>query len=235
MVSTPNQVIYGWHVTGDLVVNAPGVVISNSWVEGYLDNENTALGSAPMKVTATTIGNPAKCNPLPGLGEHDYSAQGVRIVGMGDGFRVSGSNVSIQDSFVQTCDDPNNHDDGMQVYCPSPPLPQPCQNVVVKHNYLSVFNTQNYTAPLFGGSSPGGSNGQLANSSFTNNLLNGGVFTIYLYGSGLTIHDNDVVNGHWAYGAVDSTCSTVDWLNNHLVDIDSNNNVTKDYGSFNCA
>lgn len=231
VVNTPGQIIDGWHVAGTLLINAPGVTIRNSWIEGYLDNEATALGSARMTVTDTTIGNPSKCDPLPGLGEHDYTATRVRIIGQGDGFRVSGSNVSISDSYVQTCNDPDNHDDGLQVYCPSPDLPQPCHDIAVNHNTLSNANTGNFTAPLFGGQQPGGNNGQLANSKFTNNLLYGGVFSIYLYGTGLTITGNriatnpwhDTTDGNtyngWVYGASDVTCSTVTWSDNRAVTI----------------
>jgi hypothetical protein len=203
-ITTPNQVIDGWHVTGALIVKAPGVQIRNSWIEGVgvnanepLDNEFTALGSARMTVSNTTIGNPATCNPQPGLGEHDYTADRVRIIGMGDGFRVSGSNVTVTNSFVQTCDDPNNHDDGIQTYCPAAFLPQPCSNVVVNHNTLSVAGTRNFTAPMFGGSNPGGSNGQIANSSYTNNLLWGGVFSIYTIGHNVTITGNRVATNRW--------------------------------------
>lgn len=235
IINTPNQVIDGWHVTGTLLVNAPGVTIRNSWIEGYLDNENTALGSARMTVTDTTIGNPNKCDPQPGLGEHDYTATRVRIIGQGDGFRVSGSNVTVTDSFVQTCDDPNNHDDALQIYCPASSLPQPCQNILMRHNTLSVAGVRNYTAPLFGGDNPGGPNGQLANSVFDGNLLDGGVFSIYLYGSGLTIQHNRIVDHSWTYGAVDSTCSTVTWSDNRAVTIDNNWQPNNTGTALNCA
>lgn len=247
VVNTPNAVIDGWHVTGTLLVNAPGVTVKNSWIEGYLDNEATALGSARMTVTDTTIGNPNRCDPQPGLGEHDYTATRVRIIGQGDGFRVSGSNVSISDSYVQTCNDPNNHDDGVQIYCPAPDLPQPCQNIVVNHNTLSNALTGNFTAPLFGGQQPGGNNGQLANSKFTSNLLYGGVYSIYLYGTGLTITGNRIAtnpwrspgdgntyNG-WVYGASDVTCSTVTWSDNRAVTIDGNWQPNNAGAALNCA
>lgn len=247
VINTPNAVIDGWHVTGTLLVNAPGVTIRNSWIEGYLDNEATALGSARMTVTDTTIGNPSKCDPQPGVGEHDYTATRVRIIGMGDGFRVSGSNVTVTDSFVQTCDDPNNHDDGLQIYCPAGSVPQPCQNVLMRHNTLSNALTRNFTAPLFGGDNPGGPNGQLANSTFDGNLLWGGVFSIYLYGQNLTIQHNRIAtnpwkdpssgttyNG-WVYGAVDSTCSTVTWLDNRTVGMDGNWQPNVDKGALACA
>lgn len=244
----------GLHVTGAVIVTVPGVTITDSWIEGIgvnanepLDNESTPLGSARMTVSHTTIGNPAVCNPQPGLGEHDYTAIGVRIIGMGDGFRVSGSNVTVRDSFVQTCDDPLNHDDGIQTYCPPQHLPQPCRNILVNHNTLSVAGTRNFTAPMFGGDNPGGPNGQLADSTYSNNLLWGGVFSIYLYGSGLTITGNRVATNPWTdpdgtacaanstgtaavggcsyrgwvWSASDVTCSTVAWSDNQAVTVDT--------------
>lgn len=194
----------GLHVTGALIVKAAGVTITNSWIEGngvnaneVLDNETTTAGAARMTVTNTTIGNPAVCNGQPGLGEHDYTADHVRIIGMGDGFRVSGNNVTIQNSFVQTCDHTTNHDDGTQIFCPPTAVPQPCQNVVIDHNTLSNAGTRNFTAPVFGGGDPGGSNGQFANSRITNNLLWGGVFTIDTAGKNLTITGNRVATNRW--------------------------------------
>lgn len=194
----------GLHVTGALIVKAAGVTITNSWIEGNgvnaneaLDNETTTAGGTRMTVTNTTIGNPAVCNGQPGLGEHDYTADHVRIVGMGDGFRVSGNNVTIQNSFVQTCDHATNHDDGTQIFCPPSDVPQPCQNVVIDHNTLSNALTRNFTAPVFGGGDQGGSNGQFANSRITNNLLWGGVFTIDTAGKNLTITGNRVATNRW--------------------------------------
>lgn len=194
----------GLHVTGALIVKAAGVTITNSWIEGngvnaneVLDNETTAAGGTRMTVSNTTIGNPAVCNGQPGLGEHDYTADRVRIVGMGDGFRVSGNNVTIQNSFVQTCDHATNHDDGTQIFCPPSDVPQPCQNVVIDHNTLSNALTRNFTAPVFGGGDPGGSNGQFANSSITNNVLWGGVFTIDTAGKNLTITGNRLATNRW--------------------------------------
>lgn len=226
------------HVTGSILVQSPNVTITNSWVEGIgtsseaIDNETTALGSGRMTVSNTTIGNNT-CNPQPGIGEHDYTADHIKIQGFGDGIRVSGSNVKVTNSFVQTCDDPNNHDDGMQVYCPNPPLPQPCQNVDMEHNTLSNAQTRNFTAPLFGGVGVS-TNGALANSKFLNNMLWGGVFTIYLEGSGLDIEHNwmatnswvdpdgsGTFNG-WVYGYSSVSCSTVTWNDNRTVAKDGN-------------
>jgi len=243
-ITTTNQVISGWHVTGSLLVNAPGVQVLNSQVDGYLDNENTGQGSARMTVTDTTVGAATGCNDLPGVGEHDYTALRVLIRNHGDGFRISGPNVSVSDSFVQACDSVNNHDDGMQAYCPT----VLCDNIAMNHNTLSVAKTQNYTAPLFGG--VGSSNGQIAHASFTNNLLYGGVFSIYLgwsQGPSLTITGNrvatnpwtdstgHVVNG-WYYGSssLNGTCGHVTWTDNRAVTIDSNWQLTADGGPLSC-
>lgn len=193
----------GLHVTGALIITAAGVTITNSWIEGVgvdtdevLLNE-TAAGSARLTVTNTTIGNPSVCNGQPGLGEHDYTADHVRIIGMGDGFRASGNNVTITNSFAQTCDHATNHDDGVQIYCELGTVPQPCQNITIDHNTLSVANTRNFTAPVFGGDNPGGGNGQFANSRITNNLLWGGVYTVDTAGKNLTITGNRVATNRW--------------------------------------
>lgn len=191
----------GLHVAGAVHVKVGGVTITNSWIDGTgVTSDEVITNDAPadgrLAVTNTTIGNPTACNGQPGLGEHDYTADHVKIVGMGDGFRVSGSDVTIQNSYVQTCDHVSNHDDALQIYCPAP-LPQPCQNILVSHNTLSVAGVRNFTAPLFGGSDPGGPNGQLANSKFLGNLLWGGVFTVDLAGTGLDIEHNRIVTNRW--------------------------------------
>lgn len=219
------------HVLGSLTVTAPNVHLTNSWIEGSAGTEEAIVNnSTGLTLTDVTVGKATGCNPQPGIGEHDYTALRVRIQGMGDGFRVSGNNVTATDSYVQTCDDVNNHDDGMQAYCPG----FTCSNVVLKHNYLSVYNTRNYTAPLFGGSNPGGSNGQLANSVFDNNLLNGGVFSIYLYSTSLQVTNNKIINGHWTYAPIDaSSCNG--FANNAIVAVDANNNITNTIGPANCS
>lgn len=218
------------HVFGSLTISAANVRLTNSWVEGSAGTEEAIVNNGSgFTLTDVTIGKASGCNPQPGIGEHDYVATRVRIQGMGDGFRVSGNNVTATDSYVQTCDDANNHDDGMQAYCPG----FTCSNVTMRHNYLSVYGTRNYTAPLFGGSNPGGSNGQLANSVFDNNLLNGGVFSIYLYSSTLKVTNNKIINGHWTYAPIDAN-SCVGFTNNTIVTVDVNNNITSTIGPATC-
>jgi hypothetical protein len=215
-VTTPGQLIDGWHVTGDLLIDVPGVTVRNSWIEGYLDNSGVphldSQGNPPARMTVqdTTIGDTGlnTCNGQPGVGEHDYTATRVKIVNHGDGFRGSGSNVTIADSFVQVCDHMDNHDDALQIYCPmdsSPQLPNPCQNYDVHHNTLIVVNIRNFTSPLFGGSDPNGNvgNGFLANSTFSDNLLWGGVAEIFLYGDGLKIDHNRLMVNEWHNPAPD--------------------------------
>jgi hypothetical protein len=185
------------HVTGTLYINAPNVRVTNSWIEGKTGGEEALVNnSTGLQVSYTTIGSTG-CNPQPGVGEANYTADHVKITGMGDGFRVSGNNVTIQDSFAQTCDHASNHDDGTQIFCPPTDVPQPCQNIAIDHNTLSVANTRNFTAPVFGGGDPGGSNGQIANSRITNNLLWGGVFTIDTAGKNLTITGNRIATNRW--------------------------------------
>jgi hypothetical protein len=206
-VTTPGQVIDGWHVTGDLLVDAPGVTVKNSWIEGYLDNEGVPYldqnGNPPARMTVqdTTIGDTGAntCNPQPGVGEHDYIATHVKIINHGDGFRGSGNNVTIKDNFVQTCEYPEAHADDFQIYCPADHVAQPCQNYDVEHNTLSDAKLADFTAPLFGGSDPNGNtgNGFIANSTFSDNLLWGGVFEIFLYGDGLKIDHNRLMVNEW--------------------------------------
>jgi hypothetical protein len=204
-VTTPNQVINGWHVHGGLEIDVPGVQITNSWIEGQILNENEPLtmpdGSVPARLVIidTTVGATGHCDELPGIGEHDYTATRVKILDHGDGFRGSGNNVTVKDSFVQTCEFPQAHADDLQIYCPAEFLQQPCQNYDVEHNTFSEEGISDFTAPLFGGSDPNGNtgNGFIANSTFSDNLLWGGVFEIFLYGDGLKIDHNRLMINEW--------------------------------------
>jgi hypothetical protein len=231
LVITTSETYDKLHVTGSLTVKAPNVHVTNSWIEGSSGTEEAVVNnSTGLALSNVTVGKATGCNPQPGIGEANYTADHVRIQGMGDGFRASGSNITVTNSFVQTCDDPNNHDDAFQAYCPG----FTCSNITFRHNYLSVYGTRNYTAPLFGGSDPGGSNGQLANSAFDDNLLNGGVFSIYLYGPSLQVSNNKIVDGHWTYAPIDAD-SCNGFSGNTRVIVDASNHVTSVVGPANCA
>lgn len=237
VITTAYASINRWHVAGDLLIKAPGVTITNSVVDGYLDNEYTAAGSTRMTVTDTTIGAAAGCDDSPGLGEHDYNALRVLIRNHGDGFRVSGNNVSIKDSFVQTCDSVQNHDDGVQIFCPTPDLPWPCDNIVVDHNTLSVAHVRNYTSAFFGGDRD--ANGRIAHVTLTNNLLDGGTYTIntrWTSGPNFVITGNRLVDKSWDYdsSSLAGTCAHVTWADNRAVAIGANWRLSADRGSLAC-
>lgn len=238
-VTTAGATITGQHITGDLIVRAPGVTVTASQIDGEIDNEYAAHDQARMVVTDTTVGT-STCVDSPGVGEHDFTAERVLVHGHGDGFRMSGNHVSILDSVAITCDYGVNHADALQVYCPPKDLPQPCSDLDVEHNTLDVSHSpKTENAPLWGGGPAGGGNGELANATFRNNLLAGGVYTVYLIwsqGPNFVITGNRVVNKSWVYGSssLEGTCAHVTWQDNRSVTIDTAYRVTSDVGALAC-
>jgi hypothetical protein len=215
-------------IPGNLTIKANNVVIRNSQIDGRVEGfyGNTDYSFA---ITNSTVGSPTKCDSLPAIGESNYTASGIYIRNHADGFRVSGSNVTIRDSFVKLCSNGSDHSDGIQAYGFSQ-----ARNVIFDHNTVDQRGVSDFTAPINLRDSSGGT---LVNVQVTNNLIMGGTYSLQVkQATGqVVVSDNKVVDRTWSYGPAESECSVINWTGNSIVDIDANYNVTKTVRPLACS
>ncbi len=217
----PGEVINGRHIAGDLVIQANNVVVTNSVIDGLVLNYYDGV-TYPFTIADSTVGPPSGCHTLPGVGQAQYRASRVLIRNHPDGFRISGPNVTVEDSYVKLCSRSGDHSDGIEDY-PSG------SNVVVRHNTIDQRGAPDHTAPIFFN--------QVPNLVITDNLVMGGTYSIRVYAKGggpITVSNNRAVNGMWDYGPVDADCGSINWSGNQLVDIDANYVVTRVVGPLGC-
>lgn len=210
----------------DLDVNAPGVVIRNSEVHGEIRH---SVAGEPLQVVDSTLGPPTGCDPGSAISEAHYTATRLEVRNVGDGFRYSGDNITVQDSYVKICDEAGEneewHADGMQGYFGG-------ENAVFHHNTVDMPEEGGVTSPVFWADYSAGG------LRLTDNLLMGGGYVIRVYhygGARHVVSGNRVANDRWGFGPVDSHCGQIDWSDNTLVTIDAGYNVTSTVGAFDCT
>lgn len=212
-VSQDGAVLDGMHIPGNLLITAHNVTVRNSQIDGFVTDEYENVDYS-YTIVDSTVGPAAGCDSQPGVGEGSFYARGVLIRNHGDGFRDSGNDIEIHDSYVHLCSNPGDHSDGIQSY-------QGGHNLVLDHNTLDQRDAKDITAPIF--------LTDLTNTvSVTNNLVAGGTYSIQVKGAGGTVvvRGNRMVDKSWVYGPVESDCGTIQWSDNSLVTIDSAYNVT---------
>lgn len=220
-VTTVGEVIDGRHIAGDLLITADDVTVRNSQIDGWVINERDGV-TYRFTISDSTVGPVDGCHPLPGVGQAEYRATRVLVRNHGDGFRISGDDVAIEDSFVDLCSRPGDHSDGVQDH-PSG------SNVTIRHNTIDQREAPDHTAPLF--------LTRVRNLSVVENLVMGGTYSVRVYvkgGGPVTVRGNLVVNDTWDYGPVDADCAAITWAANRLVEIDANYRVTRDLGPLPC-
>jgi hypothetical protein len=225
-LSSAGQVLDGRLVTGDVTVSANNVVIRNSEIRGRITNSS----GGSFTIQDSLVGPVSGCASIEAVGYSNYTARRVRMRNVSDGFRVSGSNILIEDSFVLLCSQSGDHSDGIQGYVGG-------NNVTVRHNTIDQRPANDVTSPIFFAD-----NSRAA--TIVDNLIMGGGYT-------LRIHDdfnpdvgpwivtgNRIVNGAWTGGPVDTTntnCATTTWSDNRLVTIDGNYNILSLGGVVSCS
>jgi hypothetical protein len=218
------EVIAGKRITGSVIIGGNGVVIRNSEILGKVDNNAGSNSSRPsFTIEDSTLG-PASCGSISDgvIGVANYTAKRVRIKNQPDGFRIAGSNVLIEDSYVTVCSkNPDDHSDGIQVYGAAN-----ATNIVIRHNTIDQRSVTNgaATAPIFipTDADRQGNNGVTV--TVADNVVAGGGYPLRIYGSlPLTAYvtGNKVVNNTWAYGPVDVTCDKIkSWSGNAVITYD---------------
>ena len=220
VVTTRGQVIDGKLITGSLNIRANDVIVRNTQINGPVLND-----SGSYTIEDSTVGPQDGCSTWSGgaIGYSNYTARRVRIRGFSDGFRISGSNVLIEDSYVVLCsDDPNDHSDGIQVYGAANGT-----NITIHHNTIDQrpVNNGGATAPIFIPNDTSNQRNRYVTVSVTDNVVAGGGFSLRVFGdlpwTALAISGNKIVSNTWAYGPVDVTCTHIrSWNNNSVIKYD---------------
>jgi len=213
-------------VNGDVTVSGANVIIKNSEIHGRVINS----GGGSFTITDSLVGPTSGCSNIEAVGYSNYTARRVRMRNVSDGFRVSGSNVLIEDSYVLLCSNTGDHSDGIQGYGGG-------KNVVIRHNTIDQRPAKDVTSPIFFADSS-------ESAIVQNNLLAGGGYTLRLHDDFDPDHGpweatgNRIVDGAWNNGPVLTTntnCATTTWSENRLVTIDSNYNILTTGALVNCS
>ncbi|MBX6382556.1 MAG: right-handed parallel beta-helix repeat-containing protein [Microbispora sp.] len=222
-VTTPGAVLDRVHIAGDLLITAKDVKISNSQIDGSV-LDSYAGKTYSFTITDSTVGTTGKCETLPGVGDTDYTAVRVHIRGHGDGFRDSGDNIVIRDSYVHLCSNPGDHSDGIQTYVAG-------KGLLFHHNTVDQRDAKDITAPIFI------TDPHTSDVTVTDNLIMGGTYSIQVRNvrGRAVVRDNKLVDKSWVYGPVDSDCDAIEWSGNTLVTIDGDYRITSTVGPLDCA
>jgi hypothetical protein len=220
-VKTAGQVIDGKLVTGDINIQASDVIIRNSEVRGRIYSDN----GSRFTVEDSTVGPVSGClssSTAGGIGSSNYAVRRVRVRGYSDAFRISGSNVLIEDSYVTVCsDNPENHSDGIQAYGASG-----ATNITIRHNVIDQRSAKyGVNAPIFIPNDKSSQLNQGISVSVTDNILAGGGYSLQLMGdlawTALAVNGNKIVDKSWFFGPLWITCNHIkSWSNNAVVNFD---------------
>lgn len=237
------QVIDRWHITGDLLIKAPDVAVTNSQIDRSVFNRfgpgsDPQTNTYPYTITDSTIGPPTGCIRAAGLQEANYTATRVHIRGVDHGVDVSEpGHVLLQDSFVTLCwldataaPPDGSHVDGIQSYCPD----GPCTGVQLLHNtMIDLTHKGTFVINLV--------DPNVSAVTVNDNLLYGGdnyvIVTQWRSGPDWVLHNNRVVDGTWGTAApasAEGTCANQDWSGNSIVTIDADYNVTSTVAPLDC-
>lgn len=152
VADVPGQVIDNLDVRGIVIVRAPDVTIKNSIIRGgtnelnrrYAPLVDARAGYANLRIVDTVISEatPSEWNAS-GIGGSNFTALRVRITGQVDSVNITGSNVTVQDSYL-----------GKNVYYPNHWQSQPSggthndnvqvlrgDNITIRHNILVDSNS----------------------------------------------------------------------------------------------
>lgn len=180
-ITANNTVIDGQNITGNITVNATGVIIRNSKIN-YTGSGGGGSGAIKILANATATIENVEINGQGAVHTciwHEGSAMTVRKVnchdvedgmfswGLNTGSSISGENFTIEDSYIHALrgNESNGHYDGWQT--------EGSSNGVIRHNTF-------YTSP--DGTSLiaiWNSHKSSTNITVENNLMAGGGFSIY--------------------------------------------------------
>jgi hypothetical protein len=219
-------------ITGDLQIRATGVTVRRTRVMGIIWNQwddDEQFGGLLIEDTEVGPDSGALEWGHGAVGTAGYTARRVEIHNVTDGFRVSGDDILIEDSFVKLSvrEGECNHLDGVQGYGGG-------RNVTVRHNTIDARGNCGTAAVFFGDSSP--------EADVQDNILLGGAYSLRLHQVEIptifVARNNHVVNGAYDYGPlyfVDAGALTLTCEGNDLVTIDDNYQITGVVGEAPCS
>lgn len=233
-VTTSGTVIDRWNIHGDLHILADNTTITNSQIDGTVNNQGTGENYYSFTVSDSTVGPANGCVGSPGVGESKYTATRIYVRNHDDGFRLSGTgNGTVRDSYFHACYLPpaqappdGSHSDGVQAVCGG----NACPVFNIIHNTLDLKDVP-ATFPL------NLTDNVLSSVTATDNLLLGGnnylIDAWWHSGVNWIFTDNRLVQGTWGSNTslnfavtAENTCSHQTWTGNTVVTIDANYNVT---------
>lgn len=206
-ITQNGTVIHGLNITGEVVVRANNVTIRNTRITSgdyypirYFDNNNTGLLVEDSEIIGTNS------NVTSSVAFNDYTLRRVNIHGGADGLKTDG-NVVVEDSYIHDLSvGADTHNDGFQATGGS--------NVTLRHNTCKLSTTNGANACL----QMGNENGTSTNWLVTDNLFDGGGWTINTGGANSTsiVFSNNRFTRNYGYGP--ASTGTVTWTGNYYDD-----------------
>lgn len=206
-VSQNGAVIQNLDISGSVTILANNVTIRNCRITSgdyypirYFDNNNTGLLIEDTEIAGTNS------DVTSSIAFNDYTARRVNVHGGADGLKVDG-NVVIEDSYIHDLSvGQDTHNDGFQATGGS--------NVTLRHNTCKLSTTNGANACL----QMGNENGNSTNWLVTDNLFDGGGWTLNAGGAdSLTIaFTNNRFTRNYGYGP--ASTGNVTWSGNYYDD-----------------
>jgi len=194
IITEPNTVVRGLEIRGFVRVNAPGAVIENSKIIGRSTNTSVGIISNYNNGNSFTVRNSeitaAAASPyLNGIMGHNFRATNVWIHGVIDSVRITGSNVTVENSTLEKnvhfASDPTqgntpSHDDSIQI--------QGGSNIrIVGNKITGAFNAAvQITQGL----------GRVSDVTIAGNYLNNGGCTINIHETSKGVISNVVISAN---------------------------------------
>jgi hypothetical protein len=234
-VDTDGTTIDRWHITGVLEIYGQNVTVTNSQIDGGVQNFRAPNSS--FTLTDSTVG-PESCDWGSSVYGHHFSVLRVKSRNMVNSFTMTASGAAVQDSFATACSPGDSHSDGFETCCD---INATYDGITLVHNTIDIRQASSATAPI----DLDVALHQL-HVTVTDNLIAGGAYTMYLYNpTAVTtatpkwlVAGNKWVDGAWAFGPLTvrgNTCPNIDWgSGNELVTADSNYAITGTRGALSC-
>jgi hypothetical protein len=179
-ISTANAVIDGKVLNGEISVEARGVVIRNSKINGTVHVDDNTANSLLLEDVEIDCGGANS-----GVGEANVTVRRANIHGCENGFDMN-QNIDVRDSYIHGLA-LGGHEDGMQFasgHFENGQIVNASRNLTIVHN--TIFGTSDEGG--FGTSAIISNKGGDTNVLIQGNLMAGGAYTIYCESGGKGIN-----------------------------------------------